>query len=320
MLKQIAVIGLALALGACFGLGQPPPGPPLPPPPGGPDLSAIPWATDYEPPVTCSTAEKPAKHQPPGSPWPIMVPDCVEPEPPEEPEPPPVADGCYAPSPTGSHWDPKVPATVRPFSAITARAIMAVRDEIGDPSGQPPEETLALVAAKLRALGFCASGPWVDALAIEAPGGGYEEWHLVGYTGGGWTQSPFKGTWYLNGAPEPPTPDSPTCGVPVPEREARWRINEHGTSLDAIYQVYGPDFCAAIGLSGRQWCPVRKEGHPQRRACEAQEYGTPVWTYEADDVCSARENPHLFRCKGGQRPRWAEVCTEDGRVCQRWMP
>jgi len=318
MLKRLLVVGLALGLVACFGSGTKPQ---EPKPPCG--LAGVPFADDYVPPVTCSTAEKPAKHQPPGNECPIMVPDCAVPEepeePPEEPEVP-VADGCYAPEARGDHWHPKVLVSERPSSPITGKAIMDARGAIGNPTGQSPQQTLARIAAYLRSLGFCASGPWDDAVAVEAPGGGYEEWHLVGYTDGGWTQDPFKGTWYLSGPPNPPTPQSSTCGVPRPEQEARWKVTQHGSDLDATYQVFGPEYCAAIGFTdGRRWCPVRKEGHPQRPACEAQEYGEPKWTHEGEN-CGPRGNPHLFRCKGGVRPLWAEVCTADGRVCKRWEP
>jgi hypothetical protein len=87
----------------------------------------------------------------------------------------------------------------------------------------------------------------------------------------------------------PPEPNSPPqgsgCGEPTPPPITRFKVTTHlrGADfwvLDATPLV-GPDvdYCASIGFTdGRQNCPVRPEGHPEREACEAWAVGTAVDT------------------------------------------
>lgn len=75
-------------------VGEPPP----PPPDTGPqcpDMAEIPWA--HEVGATCSTPERPVKHQPPGEPCPLLVDLCPQ-EPPDGG--PPSGDVCVLPTPT----------------------------------------------------------------------------------------------------------------------------------------------------------------------------------------------------------------------------
>ncbi len=92
--------------------------------------------------------------------------------------------------------------------------------------------------------------------------------------------------------PSPPPPESSGCGAPTPAEIARMNVKVHlrgpsAWTLDATPLV-GPDagYCALIGFTdGRQFCPVRPEGHPEREACEtfavgiAQDTGRagPTW-------------------------------------------
>jgi hypothetical protein len=88
-----------------------------------------------------------------------------------------------------------------------------------------------------------------------------------------------------------PTPDAPNppdtsgCGSPAPPDIARIKVKVHlrgpnAWTLDSTPLV-GPDatYCASIGFTdGRQFCPVRPEGHPERVACETVAVGTAVDT------------------------------------------
>lgn len=88
--------------------------------------------------------------------------------------------------------------------------------------------------------------------------------------------------------PDPdPTPPAGTsdCGAPVPPEISRVNVKVHlrgpnAWTLDATPLV-GPDaaYCAAIGFTdGRQFCPVRPEGHPEREGCETFAVGVAVDT------------------------------------------
>lgn len=122
--------------------------------------------------------------------------------------------------------------------------------------------------------------------------------------------------------PEPPAgtappPSSSGCGPPHPaDGLARIKIAIHlrGSAfwtLDATPLV-GPDaaYCAEIGFTdGREMCPVRPEGHPERVACETWLVGAavdtarsgPTWRRDGSLCTSASgcendpENQYLLR-------------------------
>ncbi len=78
---------------------------------------------------------------------------------------------------------------------------------------------------------------------------------------------------------EPPPEDTGGCGEPLPppiqsanvkthfKRAAKW-------TLDSTPLTGGWEYCKEIGFrDGRNNCPVRPEGHPERKACEAWAVG-----------------------------------------------
>jgi hypothetical protein len=87
--------------------------------------------------------------------------------------------------------------------------------------------------------------------------------------------------------PNPP-PAGSGCGLPHPPEISRVNVKIHlkgggAWTLDSTPLV-GPDrdYCAEIGFTdGRQFCPVRPEGHPEREACETWAVGTAVDTGRA---------------------------------------
>jgi hypothetical protein len=86
--------------------------------------------------------------------------------------------------------------------------------------------------------------------------------------------------------PEPEAPPAASgCGSPTPPAVSRFNVKVHlrgsgSWTLDSTPLV-GPDsdYCARIGFTdGREYCPVRPEGHPEREACEAWRVGTALDT------------------------------------------
>jgi hypothetical protein len=94
---------------------------------------------------------------------------------------------------------------------------------------------------------------------------------------------------------------SSSCGPPVPPPLSRMNVKVHGRSgeryvLDAT-PIVGPDvaYCRVIGFTdGRQFCPVRVEGHPERQACEAARVGRAADTGRSGPTWSANGK----RCNG----------------------
>jgi hypothetical protein len=121
--------------------------------------------------------------------------------------PAPPAGGCYAPGPDDPQWAVP-PLTPQQRGMQLGAQVGAAKDKVGDRCGKNIQESLALVAGALREQGLCASGPWVDAVAVKAPDGLYEEHHVVAYGTGCFTATPngYKGAWrylssYLGTAP-----------------------------------------------------------------------------------------------------------------------
>jgi len=104
-------------------------------------------------------------------------------------------------------------------------------------------------------------------------------------------------------APEPdptpePTPTTPVdaggCGEPLPPPIQKVNVYIHirganKYTLDSTPLVAGYEYCKQIGFTdGRNRCPVRPEGHPERVACEtyavglAQDTGRPGPTWRRD--------------------------------------
>jgi len=129
----------------------------------------------------------------------------------------------------------------------------------------------------------------------------------------------------------PPPPGAGSCGNPVPPPIGRVNVKIHIRgprmyTLDSTPQVVDAAYCAAIGFTGRQACPVRPEGHPEREACEKYAVGNardtgrpgPTWTrngnYCTGGASGCENHPDnqylLFAIEGGTY----EACVKGG-VC-----
>ena len=110
--------------------------------------------------------------------------------------------------------------------------------------------------------------------------------------------------------PPEPTPEPPPsggrggCGKPLPPdiQLVKAKVHFKGGkkwTLDSTALVAGYEYCREIGFTdGRNRCPVRPEGHPEREACEAYAIG------KAQDT----------RRPGPTWDRNGELC--DGIVCE----
>jgi hypothetical protein len=124
--------------------------------------------------------------------------------------------------------------------------------------------TLGLLADEIRRQGYCASGPWADALVVLAPDGRWEEYHAVAFATGCYSQDPAqlpKYRWHYNGTN--PSPVACTSGAGVVDQ-----------IVCKLHQGYGLWDCTPKINGG----PVRPEGDPERAACEAAAMGgRPVY-------------------------------------------
>jgi hypothetical protein len=99
-------------------------------------------------------------------------------------------------------------------------------------------------------------------------------------------------------------PESSGCGEPYPPplREINVKLHVRAPeyfTLDATPLVgANSEYCREIGYTdGRAFCPVRMEGSPDRRACEAWVMGNaldtgkpgPTWTREWETWCTTLE-------------------------------
>jgi hypothetical protein len=216
--------------------------------------------------------------------------------------------GCFAPPPDDPLWvQTPVDPSVRPAQMMAA--INEAKARVGNRCGAtapctyqpcaPPVhlgclETNALVAEELRKAGNCATGPWVDATAVLAPDGLWEEYHICSTGDGCYTGNPYKFAWKYGGTnptPGPTPPPAGECPVPVPTvDEVLCKLHQPGQGLyDCTPKANGQ--------------PILPEGHPDRAACEKAAMGGAYPTYQLSQASatltlSTVENPMMFRIQG----------------------
>lgn len=133
--------------------------------------------------------------------------------------------------------------------------------------------------------------------------------------------------------PQPtPPPNTGGCGDPLPP--PLWVMNtkihirgQNVWTLDTTPIVHDREYCAKIGFTdGRVDCPVRREGQPDRVACETYAVGYaadtkrpgPTWTRNGNycsgvggDCDNHPDNQYLLFADGGGTYK---ACSKDG-VC-----
>jgi hypothetical protein len=222
--------------------------------------------------------------------------------------------GCFAPDPEDPLWQnpPLTPAQRAPqMLAALNEAKAKVGDRCGatavcdhEPTPEHPcappvhlgcLETNGLVAEELRKMGYCASGPWVDATAILALDGYWEEMHVCSTGNGCYTSNPYLKAWKYKGTN--PTPPDPT---PPAERVCQGDVCTVSEILCKLHQPgQGLWDCTPKCPNGQ---PVRPEGAPDRAACEQEAMGGGWPSFSLSSAqgitMEAVENPMQFRIFG----------------------
>jgi hypothetical protein len=233
------------------------------------------------------------------------------------------------------HCPPGVARIAPTTTGIMNQAKAAVGDRCGftGPTAEDPgnphaqqEETLRLLAAKVRELGGCATGPWTDALAIKRSDGKTDEMHAVAFNTGCWAGSPHKFVWSYAGS----TGGGPVagCSDPVPEALHTFNLKLEPTSwYSGTPIVKGHEYCVAIGMGTmpdgvqpRNECPCRNECPgfkcQERAACERHVMGgLATWNSDGETIVDTNNENHLnAKCRNCT---WIEVCDAAGAKCER---
>ena len=196
--------------------------------------------------------------------------------------------------------------------------------------------------ANLTTAGFCAQRDPDDfayeSIQAKNESGFSESFDILSSDGFLRTRGIYKETCTPASFPVDRTglpPGGSGCGTPYPEPIARMtcKLHLYGSdyyTLDSTAQV-GPDqgYCTAIGYTdGRSYCPVRKEGSPERPPCEewrvghAEDTGRtgPTWTINgkyctgpASGCANHPDNQYaLLVYKSGAY----KVCAQTGNCCE----
>ena len=188
--------------------------------------------------------------------------------------------GCFAPDSEDPLWSAGSGQSDQAAMSAVKASEGAIGDRCGhvgplpdDPSNAhgAQEESLSMLAADLRLSGYCASGPWGDALAILQSNGLWAEVHAIEFGGGCWTTGPQnypKNLWQYNGTN--PSPPPPACPQDVPTV----------TRVDCkMQQAFGLVDCTPKANGA----PILPEGDPNRAACELKASGgSPTYSLRTD--------------------------------------
>lgn len=121
---------------------------------------------------------------------------CTPPAPQPSPSPSPLPTPSTLPTPACFILEDQLWVGA-PDSPTTMRSkVLAAMEAVGERCGQPPEQTLEVLANQLLAWGEC-SAKMTDSIFIQRhdDSGLYEEFHPVYYGNGCWTAAPLKGVW-----------------------------------------------------------------------------------------------------------------------------
>jgi hypothetical protein len=185
------------------------------------------------------------------------------------------------------------------------------------------------VLQNLRAAGFCADRHRdnLEVIQVKSNNETSEDYDILLSTGhirrgrGSYRETCNPATFPLGPDADVPPPGS-GCGQPYPPPVAFFNAKIHikGAdywTLDSTPMV-GPDrpYCNSVGFSGRDFCPVRPEGHPERQACEAWRVGNaadtgrpgPTWTRDGQ-LCTGSESG----CENHPDGQYLVLAIADGR-------
>jgi hypothetical protein len=247
-----------------------------------------------------------------------------------------VQPGCFAPPPEPeSMWGTPVAG-----SGQMRTAVEQAKTAVGSKCGRTGADgtihsgallTLGDLAAEMRKQGHCATGPWVDALAVVAPDGKVEEYHAVAFGTGCYTSDPNVNPKYRHtylGTTGGGGGGAAGCTEPTPPPLYTFAMKLEGTSWwNGTPIVKGHDYCEAIGMGTmpdgvqpRNECPVRNECPgvkcEERAACERVVMGgLATWRSDGQTIVDeSNENHLLAKCKNCT---WIEVCNANQTLCRR---
>ncbi len=338
MRKSLAVLAAALLFAACSLLPKPPdPGPtPTPPPQWSCELG-MPGCHKTKPPQQCSSEVSPCWHNPTQDPEHCEEAPACDVTPPDLPQPQcetftdrggtfrtrsgqcdcyfgQAWTPCPKPPPTGCAAETNLIATTC-FEQEFRDEVKMATDILGDRCGRDWKENLDAVVEQLRIQmpGRCViSGN--EAVFIARNDGRYEENHTAFSHNGCWTNSGF-GKYIGCHVNVTPTRE---CVDPDPtDLGAEFVLKKHGNDWDSTYRVRNRGYCDAVCspkepdvcFTGRNACPLRFEGDPERKVCEEQEIGDQKWWCNGQSIDS-NANPAQARCHGH-----VKTCTENDRTC-----
>lgn len=302
---------------------------------------AVPGCHETDPPQTCSSEAFPCWHNPTQDPEHCeFAPDCSD-SPLPQPQCATFTDRggnlrTLAGDPCGC-WEGEIWAGDCEGGCVIESNLVAIdcpvpgakfqgevkiaTDTLGDLRGRPPQENLSKLADQLvvQMPNRCTIGG-IEAVFIQRDDGSYEENHAVFFGNGAWTNSgrgAFIGCHEDTGNPtEPP---SGQCVDPDPTGlEAEFNLKPHGQLWDSTYRVRNRAYCDAVCsptepdvcFAGRNACPLRMEGDPEREVCERQEIGDQQWWCNGSPIDPEDHNSAQARCHGH-----VKTCTENGRTC-----
>jgi hypothetical protein len=196
-------------------------------------------------------------------------------------------------------------------------AIAREYDHCNGDCDRPASQTLRRLAEDMSKRGYCAAGPWPDALAVVGNDGLVEEYHAVAYGSGGFTDNrngKFITAWLPQSGPvavEGPWPSPRAC------HSYKFNLGPHNGAWDSTFIcIRSWEYCDEIGLGymgniKRASCPVRAEGRSdnEREIWERIMIGEQQWWCDGERIESL-DNPAQASCRGH-----VKTCTEDGTVC-----
>jgi hypothetical protein len=222
-------------------------------------------------------------------------------------------------------------------SAINAVMADITRCSVGSdcPITFGPDPWMALVCEKLCEAGLnCgrhinATPGGTDQISVKSgsfcDGQPHQNYKIYNYGGGKviWAPAAKQDGWRVecvDGPVEPPPTGE--CVNPDPTGYgAEFTVHcglGNGTMCDSTYKVVGRQYCEQVCspidpetcFTGRDKCPLRMEGDPEREICERQEIGEQAWWCDGQPI-DPEENRARARCPSGN----ARTCTEDLETC-----
>jgi len=154
----------------------------------------------------------------------------------------------------------------------------------------------------------------------------HQQYQIFNYGGGKvrWAPGGSQGTYTVSCTDQPP-PSPQNCTDPDPRGlSARFDCHRvgNGNKIDCTYKVTVREYCEQVCspiepdvcFTGRNKCPMRMEGDPERHVCYEAVVAPQKWWCNGQEIEST-ENPAQAVCSGPAR-----TCTGDGATCQEIPP